>query len=40
MNNGAAFDIYPSAEVKQKNSHIELLNRHINRAMRKSPISK
>jgi len=39
MENGAAFDIYPSAKVQQNSNHIELLNRHINRAMRKQPIT-
>lgn len=39
MENGAAFDIYPSAKVKQNTPHIELLNRHINRAMRQHPIT-
>jgi DNA-binding transcriptional MocR family regulator len=39
MENGAAFDIYPSAKVQQNTSHIELLNRHINRAMRQHPIT-
>ena len=39
MENGAAFDIYPSAKVQQNTNHIELLNRHINRAMRKQPIT-
>ncbi len=39
MAHGAAFDIYPSAKINQNNKHIELLNRHINRAMRKQPIT-
>lgn len=38
MEKGAAFDIFPAEKIKKTTHHIELLNRHINRAMRKNPI--
>lgn len=38
MEHGAAFDILPSAPANSVNNHIQLLNRHINRALRQSPV--
>lgn len=38
MEHSAAFDIYPAEKIKKATNHIDLLNRHINRAMRKNPI--
>lgn len=38
MQRGAAFDISPGSSAKEKaTSHLQLLNRHINRALRISP---
>ena len=34
MARSAAFDIYPEGKVREPSSHIQTLNRHINRAMR------
>ena len=38
MEHGAAFDIYPAEKIKKTTNQLDLLNRHINRAMRKNPI--